>query len=129
MRKLYMVLLGAATITAPALGAAPESTVTGSAAIIRSVVSGKTCVGEDTLTFGESVPGSPGTFERSGRATGTYSIGYGTVLIRRGKALHGHVTSVSAQDHLLYMSTGTYRCERAWRLGVGSRAPTLGAWR
>ena len=101
MRKLYMVLLGAATITAPALGAAPESTVTGSAATIRSVVSGKTCVGEDTLTF-----------ERSGRATGTYSIGYGTVLIRRGKDLHGHVTSVSAQDHLLYMSTGTYRCAK-----------------
>jgi hypothetical protein len=48
MRNLYTVLLGAATITAPALGAGPESTVTGSAATIRSVVSGKACVGEDT---------------------------------------------------------------------------------
>ena len=96
MRKLYMLLLGAATITAPALGAAPESTVTGSAATIRSVVSGKTCVGEDTLTF-----------ERSGRATGTYSYR----LIRRGKDLHGHVTSVSAQDHLLHEHLHLPLCE------------------
>ena len=60
--------------------------------------------------FGESAPGSAGMFERKGRPRGTYTVGYGTILIRRGQELHGHVTSVSVPNQVLYMSTGTFRC-------------------
>ena len=112
MRGLSVVLLVAATAV-PAGLSAQEKTVVGSAAAIRTVVSGKVCIGQeqDVLIFGKSVPGSAGTFERKGRRKGSYSVGYGTILIRRDQDLHGHVTSVSVPDHMLYMSTGTYRCE------------------
>src|SRR5690606_30239777 len=104
-----LLLTFAAAATMSAIVAAQE-TVDGSPAAIRMVVSGKTCSGGDILTFGESAPGSTGTFERAGRPTGTYSVGYGTILIHRDQDLHGHVTSVSPQDGVLYMSTGVYRC-------------------
>lgn len=109
MRVLPITLLIAATATSAAL-AAPEGTVDGSVAAIRQVVSGETCTGADVLIFGESAPGTAGTFERKGHPSGAYAVGYGTILIRRGQDLHGHVTSVSVADHVLYMSTGTYRC-------------------
>lgn len=109
MRAPSVFLLVAAT-AAPAVLSAQEETVDGSAAAIRTVVSGKTCTGEDILIFGKSAPGSAGTFERKGRSNASYSVGYGTILIRRGQDLHGHVTSVSVPDHVLYMSTNTYRC-------------------
>lgn len=120
MRTLCMVLLASAATTAPVILSAQEGAVDGSAAAIREVVSGKTCVGEDVLTFGESVPGSVGPFERIGRPVGTYKIGYGTILIRRGQDLHGHVTSASVIDRVLYMSTGTYRCGNVERM-VGEK--------
>jgi hypothetical protein len=104
-----VILLVVAT-AAPVALSAQEETVDGSAAAIRTVVSGKTCTGEDVLIFGKSVPGSAGTFERKGRPDARYNIGYGTILIRRGQDLHGHVTSVSVPDRVLHMSTGTYRC-------------------
>lgn len=109
MRAPSIILLIAVT-AAPAALAAPEETVDGSATAIRKVVSGETCTGDDVLIFGKSGPGSAGTFERKGRPNGIYTIGYGTILIRRGQDLHGHVTSVSVSEHVLHMSTGTYRC-------------------
>jgi hypothetical protein len=109
MRVLSITLFIAATAMSTAL-AAPERTVDGSIAAIRQVVSGETCTGDEVLIFGESGPGSAGTFERKGRPSGAYAVGYGTIMIRRGQELHGHVTSVSVADHVLYMSTGTYRC-------------------
>ncbi|MEH2611099.1 hypothetical protein [Bradyrhizobium sp. AZCC 1693] len=108
MRAPSLILFAAAT-AAPAVLFAQE-TVDGSAAAIRAVVSGKTCTGDDILIFGKSVTGSAGTFERKGRPNGSYSVGYGTILIRRGQDLHGHVTSVSVRDRVLHMSAGTYRC-------------------
>jgi hypothetical protein len=104
-----MLLLVAAAVS-PAVLSAQEGTVDGSAGAIRTVVSGKTCTGDDVLIFGQNVTGVAGTFERKGRPTGSYAIGYGTILIRRGQDLHGHVTSVSVPNKMLYLSTGTYRC-------------------
>lgn len=109
MRKICALALAAAT-GAPAALLAQEAPIDGSAIVIRQVVSGKTCLGDDVLTFGVSAPGSPGTFERAGEPAGTYSIGYGTILIRRDQDLHGHLASVSPLDRVLYLSTGTYRC-------------------
>lgn len=109
MRAPTMIFLVAAT-AAPAVLAAQEETVDGSATAIRRVVSGQTCTGADVLVFGESGPGSAETFGTQGSPNGIYTIGYGTILIRRGQDLHRHVTSVSVSDHVLHMSTGTYRC-------------------
>jgi len=100
----------AAAATAPAVASAQNITVDGSAAAIREVVSGQTCTGDGALTFGEVGPGSAGTFKRVGRPDGTYAIGYGTIMIRRGQDLHGHVTSVSTADRVLYIGADTYRC-------------------
>ena len=110
MRATSIVFLAAASI-APAAASAQDLNFDGSAAAIRKVVAGRTCVGQDVLTFGESGPGLPGTFKRVGRPNGTYDIGYGTILIHRGHDLHGHVTSVSVPKRMLYMSTGTYQCD------------------
>jgi len=111
MRAAHIVFLAAAA-TAPAAVCAQDVKFDGSAAAIRKVVAGKTCVGQDVLIFGEGGPGSAGTFMRVGRPAGTYDIGYGTILIHRGRDLHGHLTSVSVPDRMLYMSTGTYRCDK-----------------
>jgi len=110
MRKFCVGIVAA--LATPVACPAQGPTIDGSAAAIREVVSGKTCVGDDVLVFGRSIPGTGGMFERSGRTKATYSIGYGTIVIRRGGQLHGHITSVSVADHMLYLSTSTYRCER-----------------
>jgi len=110
MRTRCMNIAAVMILSAPAITSAQELAIDGSAAAIREVVSGKTCVGKDTLRFGDSTAGSSGTFERLGRPEGRYAIGYGTILVRRGQDLHGHVTSVSVLGHRLYVSAETYRC-------------------
>lgn len=110
MKTFYMILLVAAA-TAPAAVSAENPTFNASASAIRNVVSGKTCIGKDILTFGENITGTAGTFQRAGRPIGTYNIGHGTIMIRRNEELHGHVTSVSEAGRMLYMSAGAYRCE------------------
>ena len=109
MRTSSIVLL-AAVAGASAIVSAEEAPIDGSAAAIRAVISGKTCVGEDVLKFAESVSGAAGVFERAGRPPAIYAIGYGTIVIDRDGKLHSHVTSVSVPDRMLYMSTGKYRC-------------------
>lgn len=98
-----------AAMAASAMVSAQE-VATGSAEAIRAVVSGKTCVGTDVLTFGTSAQGAAGTYDRHGRPKATYSIGYGTILVRRDGSVHGHVASVSVPEHRLYLSASTYRC-------------------
>jgi len=99
-----------AVMTSSAVVTAQQTIIDGSESAIRVVVSGKTCVGEDTIKFGEIVLGATATFERIGHRRGVYSVGYGTILIERDGDLHGHLTSVSVSDQLLYLSTGTYQC-------------------
>ena len=108
MRSLWIIALAATVVSLPVF--AQNVTTQGSAEAIREVVAGNTCVGDDVLKFGQSAPGSPGIFNRIGQPGGEYAIGYGTILILRDHKLHGHVASVSAADHKLYMSTETYRC-------------------
>ena len=108
MRSLWIIALAATVVSLPVF--AQNVTTQGSAEAIREVVAGNTCVGDDVLKFGQSAPGSPGIFSRIGQPDGEYAIGYGTILILRDHKLHGHVASVSAVDHTLYMSTETYRC-------------------
>ena len=81
-----------------------------SAAAIDEVISGKTCVGQDVLKFGEHNAQTSGHYERNGRPPGLYETGYGTILIKRGKDLHSHVATVSVEDHTLYMSADKYLC-------------------
>lgn len=103
-------LLIVAVAMAASAAASAQQIVTGSEEAIRNVVSGKTCVGADVLTFGTSVHGAAGTYDRHGRPNATYSIGYGTILVRRDGSVHGHLASVSVPEHMLYLSTSTYRC-------------------
>lgn len=109
MNALPIIFLTAAT-AASGIVHAQEPAVDGSAQAIRKVISGKTCRGVDVVTFGESAAGLAGTFKRVGRPAGSYSVGYGTILIRREQDVHGHVASVSPHDRMLYLSTGTYHC-------------------
>jgi hypothetical protein len=109
MRTTSIALFGIIAGTAAAAHA-QETPIEGSAAAIRSVVSGKTCVGDDILRFAEIGPGASGVFERTGHAAAIYAVGNGTILIERDGKLHSHVTSVSVRDHMLYMSTSRYRC-------------------
>jgi hypothetical protein len=112
MRPACIIFLAAAATAGPTVVSAQDVNFDGSAAAIRKVVAGKTCFGQDVLAFGESGAGSAGTFKRVGRPDGTYDVGYGTILIHRGRDLHGHVTSVSVPNRVLYMSTSTYQCEK-----------------
>lgn len=114
MSRALTVVVTASAIATPAIAAEPDI-ISGCAAAIRDVVSGKTCVGADVLKFGKALAGSFATFERIGRRKGTYTVGYGTILIQRGHSLHGHVTSVSETAHKLYMSKETYQCEPGTR--------------
>lgn len=107
--KTPRVFIVVVAMAASAIASAQEG-ATGSAEAIRKVVSGKTCVGTDVLKFGESVRGSAGTYDHVGYTYATYSIGYGTILVRRDSSLHGHVATVSVPNHMLYLSTSTYRC-------------------
>ena len=81
-----------------------------SSGAIKTVVSGKTCIGSDTLRFGKIGADFSGTFERTGKRPAEYHVGEGTILILRDGDLHGYVTSVSVPDRMLYMSVGKYRC-------------------
>ncbi|MBS0247353.1 MAG: hypothetical protein AB7P20_02455 [Rhizobiaceae bacterium] len=111
MKTISQITAVAIALSIPAIAFAQELTIDGTAAAIREVVSGKTCVGKDVLKFGESTVGSPGTFKRAGHSEARYAVGYGTILIRRGRDLHGHVTAVSVLDRKLYVSAETYQCE------------------
>lgn len=118
------VALAAAMIASVTASATQHHHIEGSAAAIRSVITGKVCLGKDSLTFGENIQGLGGTFERSGRPVGTYSVGYGTILVRRGQELHGHVVSVSPENHMLYFSTETSQCDSG--PGATKPASTIG---
>lgn len=109
MRKSSIVAL-AATMTVSAIASAQQTIYTGSEVAIRKIVSGHTCKGKDILRFGAIAPGESGRFERSGRPIARYAVGYGTILIRRGGKLHGHVTAVSVHDNMLYLSGDPYHC-------------------
>lgn len=108
MRTFYVIVAAVMALSVPSITSAQD--VDGAAAAIREAVSGKICVGKDTLKFGKAAAGSPGTFERVGQPKGMYAVGYGTLLIRRGQELHGHVTAVSVSDHTLYVSADAYQC-------------------
>lgn len=110
MRTPRLTLLVTAALATSVVVSAKDLGFDGSAAAIRAVVAGKQCVGSDVLAFGDKAPGSAGTFERVGQPAGAYSVGYGTILIRRGEEVHGHVASVSTHDRMLYLSTSAYRC-------------------
>jgi hypothetical protein len=109
MRKSAIVAL-AATMTVSAIASAQQTIYSGSEAAIRAVISGHTCKGKDILRFGAITPGTAGRFERAGSPIADYTVGYGTILIRRGGELHGHVTSVSVHDQMLYLSADRYQC-------------------
>lgn len=110
------ILLAAACLLAgPAPGAANHLNdfgIRADAAEIRRAVSGKTCFGPNgsVLSFGDSTPDSPGTFTRVGLAPGTYQIGYGTLLVKRGKDLHSHVVVVSLQGGQFHLGGQVYQC-------------------
>lgn len=104
------VMLALTLFTNPDALLAQNTGSEASSTAIHEVVSGKKCVGDDFLIFGESDSGASGSYERVGRAPGAYQIGYGTILIVRGRELHSHVATVSVPDHMLYMSTEKYRC-------------------
>jgi hypothetical protein len=100
----------AAAMTVSAIASAQQTIYDGSEVAIREIVSGHTCKGKDILKFGAITPGAAGRFERAGSPIAVYTVGYGTILIRRGGELHGHVTSVSVHDHMLYLSADRYQC-------------------
>ena len=105
------LILSAIIVTNAGVLSAQNALFEASATAIHEVVSGKTCVGDDLLIFGERDTRTSGKYERVGRAPGAYQIGYGTILILRDQELHSHVATVSQPDHMLYMSTGKYRCD------------------
>lgn len=112
MRKLnWALLIGAALASAPTGAEVPTDA---SASTIRALISGRSCSnGTAHLKFGPSAPGVPGEFERTGLQRGSYAIGYGTVLIKRGGSIHSHVVTVSASeaaDPILYFSAERFRC-------------------
>lgn len=109
MRTSAIVVL-AATMTVSAIASAQQAIYDGSGAAIREVISGHTCEGKDILKFGAITPGTAGSFERAGSPIADYIVGYGTILIRRGDKLHGHVTAVSVRNHMLYLSGDRYQC-------------------
>lgn len=110
MRILPLIFAATILTDAGALGT-QNAPFEASAAAIHKVISGKTCVGDDLLIFGQRNSKASGSYFRVGRPPGIYQIGYGTILILRGKELHSHVATVSLEDHILYMSTSKYRCD------------------
>jgi hypothetical protein len=100
----------AAVVATSFVVSAQETDIDRSAQAIRAVVAGKKCVGVDVLAFGTSSAGVPGTFERANNSTAMYAVGYGTIMVRRGEEVHGHVASVSPLNGMLYLSKNTYRC-------------------
>jgi hypothetical protein len=112
MRPPSIVSLAVTLVSLPAF--AQNVATQGSAEAIREVVSGKTCVGDDILKFGQSAPGSPGKFDRVGQPEGTYTIGYPNTarskitracrvgFSSRSQAVHEHrnlpLRAVSKQD-------------------------------
>lgn len=109
------LLTAAYLLTAAAPSAAShlsEFGIVADAAEIRRTISGKTCFGPNgrEIRFGDSTPDSPGTFIRVGVTPGTYQIGYGTLLVKRGKELHSHVVVVSLEGSQLHLGGNAYRC-------------------
>lgn len=109
MRAVPLIFV-AAIFTNAAVLSARHAPFEASAAAIQEVISGKTCVGDDLLIFGERDSRTNGKYERVGQPPGAYQIGYGTILIARGRELHSHVATVSVGDRMLYMSAGKYKC-------------------
>ena len=109
MRKSAIVAL-AATMSVSAIASAQQTIYSGSEVAIREIISGHTCKGKDILKFGAITAGMAGRFERAGSPIADYTVGYGTILIRRAGKLHGHVTAVSVRDHMLYLSGDPYQC-------------------
>lgn len=109
-----LVLVAALAVAAAVPGFASHRSdigIAGDAAEIRKIISDKECVsGAEVLRFGKSMPGSPGTFERAGRAPATYQLGYATLLVNRDGQLHGHVIVVSPQMRTLHLGGVAYRC-------------------
>ena len=109
MNRINIALV--ATVTSAALPVSAGHTgFDASSEAIRAVVSGKTCVGPDTLRFGKAGPDSSGTFERTGKRPAEYHVGIGTILILREGVLYGYVTTVSVSSRMLYMGLGKYKC-------------------
>ena len=104
------LIVSAIIVLPPAALSAQHILFEASAAAIDQVIAGKTCIGDDVLIFGEHRSGTSGQYERVGRPPGLYQVGYGTLLIKRGKELHSHVATVSVEDHILYMSASKYIC-------------------
>ncbi len=108
--RIVPLIFAAAILTHAGDLPAQNALFEASAKAIQEVISGKTCVGDDLLVFGQRSSKASGSYERVGRPPGAYQIGYGTILILRGRELHSHVATVSLEDHMLYMSTSKYRC-------------------
>ena len=109
--RILPFIFAAAILTLPVDLPAQKAPFEASAKAIHEVISGKKCVGDDLLIFGERDPKTSGSYERVGQPRGAYQIGYGTILILRGGRLHSHVATVSLEDHMLYMSADKYRCD------------------
>jgi hypothetical protein len=112
MRTLVLVAAFAVAATVPTFANhRSDIGIAGDAAEIRRIISDKECVsGAEVLRFGESIPGSPGTFERTGRAPATYQIGYATLLVYRDGQLHSHVIVVSPETRTLHLGGVAYHC-------------------
>ena len=110
--RILPFIFAAAILTLPVDLPAQNVPFEASARAIHEVISGKKCVGDDLLIFGERDPKTSGSYERVGQPPGEYQIGFGTILILRDGRLHSHVATVSLEDHMLYMSADKYRCGR-----------------
>ena len=110
MRGISTTVFVATMFSVSAVASAGHTGFNASSEAIKAVISGKTCVGSNTLRFGTANPDNSGRFERTGQRPAEYHVGEGTIMILRNGALHGHVTSVSVRNRMLYMGLGRYQC-------------------
>ena len=108
MRRISIALVVA--MNPPIAVSAGHTGFDASSEAIKMVISGKTCVGPDTLRFGTIDADNSGTFKRDGQRSAEYHVGEGTIMVLRDGALHGYVTSVSVPNRMLYMGLGQYQC-------------------
>ncbi len=102
MRKTAILFATLALALSSALAQDAENS--GKRTDIVSVISGKTCEnGAAVLRFGKLEDGA-GTFVREGMPSAMYRVGYGSLMIKRGEALHGHVVSVKKQSGMFFLS-------------------------